>query len=165
MIMKINVFVRQPFTQSSNEDRSRIQSVMDGLFDLKRDLPLRFLTPLKAQSQDSFKQFFEQDQKKEFTPKNFRDYRLSLIGQADAFIVIRTALSESGAFELAYNIFKANKAPVFFAVWEQAPIKTTLLRDLSDLCDVSYETFSQPIDLKASLQHFFHKCISLKTPA
>ena len=153
--MSINVFVRQPFTQSSKEDCCRIQSIMDILSDLKQDLPLNFLTPLKAQSQDSFKQFFEQDQKKEFTPKNFRDYRLNLIDQADAFVVIRAGLSESGAFELAYNIFKANKAPVFFAIWEQAPIKTTLLRDLSDLCDVTYKTFSRPIDLKTSLQEFF----------
>ena len=153
--MNINVFVRQPFTQSSKEDRYRIQSVMDILSDLKKDLPLRFLTPLKAQSQDSFKQFFEQDQKKEFTPKNFRNYRLNLIDQADAFVIIRTALSESGAFELAYNIFKANQAPVFFAIWEKAPIKTTLLRELDDLCDVSYEIFSQPEDLRDSLQKFF----------
>ena len=163
--MNINIFVRQPFTQSSNEDCSRIQSVMDVLFDLKRDLPLKFLTPLKAQSQNSFKKFFEQDQRREFTPKNFRDYRLNLIDQADAFIVIRTALSESSAFELAYNIFKANKAPVFFAIWEKSPVKTTLLRDLGDLCDVTYETFSQALDLKASLTSFFHKCVSLKISA
>ena len=163
--MSINIFVRQPFTQSSKEDCYRIQSVMDVLSDLKQDLPLSFLTPLKAQSQDSFKQFFEQDQKKEFTPKNFRDYRLSLIDRADAFVVIRTSLSESGAFELAYNIFKANKSPVFFAIWEQFPIKTTLLRDLDNLCDVTYKTFSQATDLKASLQEFFHKCISLKMSA
>ncbi len=163
--MNVNVFVRQPFTQSSKEDCCRIQSVMDTLSDLKQNLPLRFLTPLKAQSQDSFKQFFEQDQKKEFTPKNFRDYRLNLIDQAEAFIVIRTALSESSAFELAYNIFKANKAPVFFAIWEQAPIKTTLLRELNDLCDVTYKIFSQHIDLKVPLQKFFHKCVSLKVSA
>ena len=163
--MSINVFVRQPFTQSSKEDICRIQSVMDILSDLEQDLALNFLTPLKAQSQDSFKQFFEQNQKKEFTPKNFRDYRLSLIDQADAFVVIRTALSESGAFELAYSIFKANKAPVFFAIWETTPIKTTLLRDLDDLCDVDYKTFSKAIDLKTSLEKFFHRCISLKIPA
>ena len=163
--MSINIFIRQPFTQSSKEDCERIQDVMDVLSGLKQDLPLNFLMPLKAQSQDSFKQFFEQNQKKEFTPKNFRDYRLNLIDQADAFVIIRTALSESGAFELAYNIFKANKAPVFFAIWEKTPIKTTLLRDLDDLCDVIYKTFSQATDLKASLQEFFHKCISLKVSA
>ena len=31
--------------------------------------------------------------------------------------LIRTGLTESGAFELAYNIFGGKRVPVFFAIW------------------------------------------------
>ena len=62
----------------------------------------------------------------EFSAKNFRKYRLELLNKADLMIIIRTSLSESSAFELAYNIYEGRKSPVFFAIHESAPIKTTL---------------------------------------
>jgi carbamoylphosphate synthase large subunit len=62
--------------------------------------------------------------------------------------------SESGAFELAYNIFGGKKVPVFFAIWKQAPIETTLLRDLDDLVSIRYITFADPMELKEPLSEF-----------
>jgi len=61
---------------------------------------------------------------------------LDLLDRADLMIVIRTGLSESTAFEVAYNIFGSKGVPVFFAIWDQATIKTTLLRDLDELVPV-----------------------------
>lgn len=69
----------------------------------------------------SFKEFFEQDQGMKFMPSRFRRYRLQLIDHADAFIVLRTGLSESGAFELAYNIFSGRKAPIFLLFGSKLP--------------------------------------------
>src|SRR5262249_32613856 len=56
----------------------------------------------------------------------------------------RTAMSESGAFEVSYNVFVEPRAPMFFAVWKHAPIKTTLLRELEEVCDVTYREFEYP---------------------
>jgi carbamoyl-phosphate synthase large subunit len=33
---------------------------------------------------------------------------------------------------------------MFFAVWENAPIKTTLLRELDEFCEAEYVTFKEP---------------------
>ena len=51
---------------------------------------------------------------------------IRLLNQADVMVVIRTGLSESGAFELAYNIFGGRRVPVFFAIWKNTPLETTL---------------------------------------
>jgi carbamoyl-phosphate synthase large subunit len=64
-------------------------------------------------------------------------------------------LSESTAFELAYNIFGRPPAPIFFAIWDQAPIKTTLLRELNEIVPVRYVTFSNPAELTGPLLDFF----------
>lgn len=157
--MGLKVFVRQPFTQSSLDDQAILQHGMDILGELKSPYELEFLTPLKAQTSDSFKSFFQACQGEEFTPQNFRRYRLSLIDQSDAFVVLRTGLSESGSFEIAYNIFSGRYAPVFFAVWRKAPIKTTLLRNLQDLVDITYFEFDSPSELKEPLSDFFSKVI------
>src|SRR5262249_8396932 len=90
-----------------------------------------------------------------FTPTNFRRYRLGQLRRADAFLYIRTAMSESGAFEISYNVFAEPRAPMFFAVWKQAPIKTTLLRELEEVCDVTYREFEHPEELRADLERFF----------
>ena len=45
-------------------------------------------------------------------------------------IILRTSLSESTVFEVAYNILKGPNIPIFFAIDSSAPIKTTLLKDL-----------------------------------
>ena len=136
----INVFVRQPFTQSNIDDQRVLQSLMNVLKKMKEEFPLNFLTSLEAQSSDSFKKSFETYNGQEFTPQNFRDHRLKCIDKTDAFIVLRTGLSESGAFEVAYNIFSGRKAPLFFAIWEKTPIQTTLIREMEDICSVDYVT-------------------------
>jgi hypothetical protein len=84
---------------------------------------------------------------------------LHLIDQADAIVVIRTGLSESTAFEIAYSIFGGPAIPIFFAVWDQAPIKTTLLRDLNEILPVRYVTFSNAEELTKPLLDFFGTCL------
>ena len=71
--------------------------------------------------------------------------------RADAFLYVRMAMSESGAFEVSYNVFAEPRAPMFFAVWKHAPIKTTLLRDLEEVCDVVYREFEHPEELRGDL--------------
>ena len=66
-------------------------------------------------------------------------------------------MSESGAFEVSYNVFAEPRAPMFFAVWKHAPIKTTLLRELEEVCDVTYREFEDPEELRGDLQHFFRR--------
>jgi carbamoyl-phosphate synthase large subunit len=66
-------------------------------------------------------------------------------------------LSESGAFEISYNVFAEPRAPMFFAVWKHAPIKTTLLRELEEVCDVTYREFEDPEALRGDLEHFFRR--------
>ncbi len=152
---RINVFVRQPFTQSGGEEQRIIQSAMDVLSQCRSVFDLNFLTPLRAETSATFKKRFEEIEKRPFTPENFRNYRLKLIHQADAFVFIKTGLSESGSFEIAYNIFKGNKAPLFFAVWEKTPIKTKLLRDLDNLCLVQYKSFKHVDELKEPICNYF----------
>ena len=154
----LKVFVRQPFTQSKEIDRGLLQSTMDVLHSMKENCSLDFLTLLEAQSAESFKQSFERETGSPFTPASFRHYRLKLIDQADAFVVLRTGLSESGAFEIAYNVFGGRKSPIFFAVWDKVPIKTTLLKDLDDLCPAEYVIFSDVSELVAPLTNFFERC-------
>ncbi|MNU00311.1 hypothetical protein D3C72_2434040 [compost metagenome] len=64
-------------------------------------------------------------------------------------------MSESSAFELAYHIFQGRRTPVLFLVWKGAPIKTTLLRELDDLCDVTYIEFDEVEELRGGLHRFF----------
>jgi hypothetical protein len=82
---------------------------------------------------------------------------LSQLRRADAFLYVRTAMSESGAFEVSYNVFAEPRAPMFFAVWRHAPIKTTLLRELEEVCDVTYREFEDPEELRGDLQYFFRR--------
>ena len=152
--MPTNIFIRQPFTQSDSTDTQLIQSFLDELVSHQTSLDLNFLSPMIAEDQNSFKQSFEKRESSPFTPENFRNYRLSLLDQADAFINIRTGFSESGAFEMAYHIFKGNRTPMFFAIWDQSPIKTTLIRELDDLVDVEYHVFNKPSDIFPQLRSF-----------
>lgn len=156
--MALNVFVRQPFTESNNEEaKETLQEAMDQLEKLREPFSLNFLTPLQAQSSSSFKDFFQREEKMDFTPINFRRYRLKRLDQADAFVVLRKGLSESTSFEIAYNIFKGPKAPLFFAIWRQTPIRTTLLQELEELCEVEYITFDSAAELGPPLTQFFSR--------
>jgi carbamoyl-phosphate synthase large subunit len=162
----LKIFLRQPFTQSSKSDVARIQSVMDVI---KRSdgkpYKLDFLTTPIAESEDSFKIAFETTQRKAFTPFNFRNHRLGLLKEADAFIIIKTSLSESTAFEVSYNIFGGRNVPMLFAIHESSfPIKTTLLRELDDLAShVEYVTFKNGEDLQAPIQSFLKRVAEIKS--
>jgi carbamoyl-phosphate synthase large subunit len=152
---RIRLFIRQPLTETSSREAAVIQGVLDVLQQINGSpYALQFLTGHQAQSRDTFRQQFEREAGQQFTPANFRETRLDLLNQADVMIVIRTGLSESGAFEVAYNIFGGKGVPVFFAIWDQAPIKTTLLRDLDELVPVRYVTFSSPAELRQPLLGF-----------
>ena len=155
--MALNVFVRQPFTESEEEAKKILQGAMDELGKLKEFFSLKFLTPLEAQWSSSFKESFQREQNVDFSTQSFRRYRLGLLDQADAFVVLRTGLSESTSFEIAYNIFKGPKAPLFFAIWRQTPIRTTLLQDLEELCEVEYITFDSAAELGTPLTDFFSR--------
>jgi carbamoyl-phosphate synthase large subunit len=79
-----------------------------------------------------------------------------LLDQADVMINIRVGMSESSAFELSYHIFKGRRTPVLFLVWKGAPIKTTLIRELEDLVDVTYVEFDEVEELRSSIHQFFN---------
>jgi len=153
---RIRLFVRQPFTETSEREAVIVQGVLDVLHKINgAPYELQFLTGLQAQNSHTFRLHFEKKTGQAFTPQNFRKDRLRLLDQADAIVVIRTGLSESTAFELAYSMFGRPPAPIFFAIWDQAPIKTTLLRDLNEIVPVRYVTFSNPAELAGPLLDFF----------
>jgi carbamoyl-phosphate synthase large subunit len=152
----LKLFIRQPFTESGEAQQQLIQEVMWEI-DAVNGSPYTFqyLAGAKAESADTFRQSFEHDQQLPFTPKNFRNHRLRLLDQADVMINIRVGMSESSAFELSYHIFKGRCTPILFLVWKQAPIKTTLLRELDDVCDVTYLEFDRADELRNGIRRFF----------
>ena len=162
MTQALKVFIRQPFTQSDNEERKVVQDTMDVVESLGRSYPLHFLINPVAQQASSFKLEFERQQGLPFTPRHFRHFRLQLLDQADVFINIRTGLSESTAFEIAYNLFKGNNAPIFFAIWEGAPIKTTLLQELDEFTKVTYVTFKHAVELQDPMGKFLEAILQEK---
>jgi carbamoyl-phosphate synthase large subunit len=155
---RLKLFVRQPLTQSGDESKNIVEGVLRIVDEIGRDdVPFDYLTGNTALSDGTFREHFEQSQALPFNPVNFRRYRLGQLRRADAFLYIRTAMSESGAFEIAYNVFTEPRAPMFFAVWKHAPIKTTLLRNLEEACDVTYREFEDPEELRGDLQNFFRR--------
>ena len=154
----INLLLRQPFTRSSEAEANVVAQCVSEIERIDGHFAhLNFLGGARAQSSTSFREDFEQRVGAPFTPQNFRKYRLSLLRNADALINIRTGLSESTAFEIAYNLFGGHQIPMFFAIWRHAPIKTTLIRDLSDLGDVTYVEFEKPQDLRRPLWTFLRQ--------
>ena len=73
-------------------------------------------------------------------------------------LIIRTGLSESGAFEIAYNV-TGRRIPMFFAIWHEASIKTTLLQELEDRCEVEYHTFEAADELQEPLRVFLESAL------
>lgn len=162
---RLRLFVRQSFTECGPEEAQIVQGVLDLLQELNgRPYALESLTGLHAESQGSFRLAFAQASGRAFTPHNFRCHRFALLDRADAMIVVRTGLSESSAVEIAYNIFKGRQAPIFFAVWRQAPIKTTLLRELDELATVRYLDFDHPRELRGPLLEFFRLLVPSPAP-
>jgi carbamoyl-phosphate synthase large subunit len=156
---RIRLFVRQPFTETGDRESTVIQGVLDLLRQINgAPYELELLTGDQAQSSHTFRRQFERETGRQFNSSNFLSTRLQLLNRADAMIVIRTGLSESGAFEVAYNVFGGNGAPVFFAIWEQAPLKTTLLRALPEFIPARYVTFSRPEELRQPLLEFLSAC-------
>ncbi len=153
--MGIKLFIRQPFTETTERESSVIQGVLDVVQSLNgKPYNLDLLTGVNAQNRDTFRSQFQQQNGFAFTPQSFRSKRLKLIDEADIMMVVRTSLSESGAFEVAYNVFGGKRAPIFFAIWKAAPIKTTLLQELDDLVQVTYITFDNPEEIAAPFVGF-----------
>jgi carbamoyl-phosphate synthase large subunit len=162
----LKLFIRQPLTQSGDESKTIVEEVLQIVDEIGRNgVRFEYLTSNTPLSDQTFRENFEQSQGLAFNPVNFRRYRLSQLRRADAFLYVRTAMSESGAFEVAYNVFAEPRAPMFFAVWKHAPIKTTLLRELDEVCDVTYREFEDPEELRGDLQHFFRRIAKPATTA
>jgi hypothetical protein len=162
----LKLFIRQPLTQSGDESKKIAEGVLQLVDEIGRNgVRFEYLTGNTPLSDHTFRKNFEQSQGLAFNPVNFRRYRLSQLRRADAFLYVRTAMSESGAFEVSYNVFAEPRAPMFFAVWKHAPIKTTLLRELEEVCDVTYREFEDPEELRRDLQHFFHRIANATTSA
>jgi carbamoyl-phosphate synthase large subunit len=125
--LSIKIFVRQPFTQTGAEGCALVQGVLNAVLSLDGRPYHLIITGTVAQSEDAFRSKFQQRHALPFAPQAFRSSRFHLLGQADAMLIVRTCLSESGAFEVAYNIFGGKRIPMFFAIWSGSPIRTTLI--------------------------------------
>jgi hypothetical protein len=157
-VAALKLFVRQPFTESDAAQQRLIAQVLAQI-DKNNGRPhaFRYLTGTQAESADTFRHSFEAETGQAFTPRAFRAHRLALLSQAQAFVNIRVGMSESSAFELCYHIFKGAGTPVLFLVWKHAPIKTTLLKDLGNLCDITYLEFEQASELRDGIADFFQR--------
>jgi hypothetical protein len=127
----VNLFVRQGFTESSEETRIKLQVALNAISSMQRNGKVNIITGRTAQSSETFKVDFQRETGLEFTPQTFRKHRLRLLEKADAMVVLRTGLSESTAFEVAVNLCGGNSLPVFYAIEPGCEIKTTLLRELT----------------------------------
>jgi carbamoyl-phosphate synthase large subunit len=146
---KPRVFVRQPLTRAGSKDAYLVQGVLDELAVAGAEI----LTGPVAQTAESFRSAFEAATGAAFSPSAFRAWRLGLLARAQAMVIVRTELSESGAFEVAYNSV-VTRRPMFFAVHADMPITTTLLQDLEPLCPTAYVPFEDPSDLAEPLGRF-----------
>jgi hypothetical protein len=154
----LKLFVRQPLTESGAAQQALIGEVLRRLEAHNgRPRPFDYLAGRQAERADTFKTAFEAESGQAFTPRAFRQHRLQQLRQADAFVNIRAGMSESSAFELSYHVFRGACTPVLFLVWKQAPIKTTLLKELGDLCDVTYLEFDEPAQLEPGIERFFRR--------
>ena len=130
----LRLFIRQPLTQSGDRSKEIVEGVLRIVEEIRTNgVRFEYLTGNTPLSDQTFRENFEQSQGLPFNPVNFRRYRLDQFRRADAFLYIRTAMSESGAFEVSYNVFAEPRVPMFFALWKHAPIKTTLLRELEEV--------------------------------
>jgi len=155
----LRLFVRQPFTESGETQQGIVASVLERIRACDgHPRGFRYLTGCRAESADTFRISFERETGQAFSPETFRAHRLRQLDQADVFVNIRAGMSESSAFELSYHVFRGACTPILFLVWRQAPIKTTLLKDLGSLCDVTYLEFDDPDELDAPLADFFRSC-------
>jgi len=150
----VRLFVRQGLTETGPRERATIQSVLDLIVGFPG---VDVITGAVALDAGSFKASHEAAAQSGFSPSAFRDRRLALLSSAHAMVVIRTGMSESTAFEIAYNIFGGARLPIFFAVHEQAAIKTTLLQELGALVPTVYAPFGDPKDLRSGFSQFLDR--------
>lgn len=122
--MAIKVFVRQPLTQTTEREARIVQAALDGIGALVGEG--RFVLEFLTGTKAHDNDSFRQA----FTSES------------------------GGAFEVAYGIYGGRRIPMLFAVWDEAAIKTTLLRDLDDLAKVRYVRFSDPLSVAASSHAF-----------
>jgi hypothetical protein len=157
----LKLFVRQPFTEAGEAQQAVVSQVLERLKSHDRaPHRLHMLTGAQAQSAGTFRSAFEAETGKPFSAHAFRSHRLRLLAGADAFVNVRVGMSESSAFELCWHIFSGACTPVLFLVWKHAPIKTTLLKELDALCDVTYLEFEQAHELDDALGAFFTRLVA-----
>ena len=133
----VKLFIRQGFTESDVNAQEKLQKALDSIANYENNrLKYILTTGTKAESKDSFKENFSKRHNIEFTPNNFREHRLKTLGDSDAMIIFRTGLSESTVFEVAFNIFREKRIPIFYAIEPGCEIKTTLLRELNGYNDI-----------------------------
>ena len=155
----LRLFVRQPLTESGDTQQALIADVLARIEECDgKPHAFRYLTGSKAESAQTFRASFEAETGQAFAPRAFREHRLRQLDQADVFVNIRAGMSESSAFELAYHVFRGACTPILFLIWKHAPIKTTLLKELGSLCDVTYVEFEHPDELDERLAAFFRGC-------
>lgn len=77
-----------------------------------------------------------------------------MLRRADAMVVLQTNLSESGAYEISYNVHAGARAPMLVALWRPVPLTTTLLRDLHEHVAVTYVEFDTAAELAGPLHAF-----------
>jgi carbamoyl-phosphate synthase large subunit len=148
---KTTLFISPAVTPTKSSESVIIQPILEYIDSKKNGYNLELLPASKTENTQT-------------TPQNFREFRLSQLKKTDAFITIHTSISESSAFELSYHIFKGTCGPIFFAIWDQALIKTTLLKDLEDLAQIEYHTFSSPEELFEPLDLFLQKIANISNP-
>ena len=148
MLRKIRLFFRQPFTENkSNKEIIKLNKI----FKNYKKYPLDLL-PYENNESSDFKKVFEEKTKIPFNPENFRNYRLNNIRKCNSMFIIRNNLSESTAFELGYIYSKYPHLPIFFAINNKSPIKTTLLKDLHP--NVTYINYDDINDINIRLYNW-----------
>lgn len=157
--VSLRVFVRQPLTRSAPGDRDVIQAVVNLVCDPAiAGGPVSLLPYPHAHHAGTFRDAFTEESGHAFSPTAFRDWRLRLLDSAHAMLVVRTELSESGAYEVAYNVHGGPRVPIFFAVHRSCPITTTLLQDLAPLVDARYVEFTEARELADPVRAFLTSC-------
>jgi carbamoyl-phosphate synthase large subunit len=149
------VFIRQSFTEAGEEEQKIVQGVIDLVRDYENEnFKIDLVTGGRALNKTTFKADFESQNNLPFTASNFRNHRLKLLHDSDIFIVVRTGMSESTAFEIAYNLYGGKGIPILYLINENSPINTTLLRELENEIDITYYTFNGVEDLGKVVENF-----------
>ena len=87
----------------------------------------------QAKYADDFRVRFTQETGQEFTPRAFENWRNASLREADLFVAVRTAMSESTAVEIgrftAMHEDGWSRCFILVADLPEAELKTTLLRN------------------------------------